>query len=399
MAPDIPKTLPPLAPFPEATWRGHLLPDEWSACLNDWISLAEAYLLFSVSDPKILLQDETLVTFLSSFVRELALVSPDIPSLGDPERIRRLRKDAFLLTSRLMDIEPPPDGLLKWEFLVDLSKAYGKTHSNKIMSGVWTHFPSKIEPALSTLKTTLIKELDAGLKGRPEILEKKLARLNHLLHASPETAAFFLSGADFLDGLVSCYKLMNPPLRKAIIATAYLCLIGLTEGFKPNFSLLRDQLYSLKSAAEAHKAGPTNVNDSMVAELITGTPILKQIQERIDNNGTNPGMAKQVLASLEGFRKPGGSQRPKKLVRRKIDKGKDKAIAETEEYGHGTAGQIHVHRMSLIFQVQDLFPDLGSGFIVKLLDEYNDNVEEVISHLLEDSLPSYLENSDRSEQL
>jgi len=55
--------------------------------------------------------------------------------------------------------------------------------------------------------------------------------------------------------------------------------------------------------------------------------------------------------------------------------------------------------MSLISQVQDLFPDLGSGFVMKLLNQYDEDVEEVISHLLEGSLPAHLESADRTEQL
>jgi activating signal cointegrator complex subunit 2 len=54
--------------------------------------------------------------------------------------------------------------------------------------------------------------------------------------------------------------------------------------------------------------------------------------------------------------------------------------------------------MSLVTQVQDLFPDLGSGFVMKLLDEYQDDVEQVTAHLLDDSLPPHLADLDRSEQ-
>ncbi|EHL00723.1 putative CUE domain-containing protein 3 [Glarea lozoyensis 74030] len=75
-----------------------------------------------------------------------------------------------------------------------------------------------------------------------------------------------MAGSDFLDSLISCYKIMNPPLRKTIISTTYLCLIGLTEDPKPRLTTLIDQLYSLDAAAKAHKEGPTNVNDSLVAE-------------------------------------------------------------------------------------------------------------------------------------
>lgn len=55
--------------------------------------------------------------------------------------------------------------------------------------------------------------------------------------------------------------------------------------------------------------------------------------------------------------------------------------------------------MSIVTQIQDLFPDLGAGFIVKCLDEYNDDIEQVTAHLLEDSLPAHLAAADRSEKL
>jgi activating signal cointegrator complex subunit 2 len=149
----------------------------------------------------------------------------------------------------------------------------------------------------------------------------------------------------------------------------------------------------LKAAAEAHKAGPTNVNDSLVSEFVTETPILKQVQQRIEASGSGSSRAKSVLSALGTFRKAGGSTRPQRLIKRKTNKGKGVAI-EVEGYT-----SVHVHRMSLVSQVQDLFQDLGSGFVVKLLDEYGDNVEQVISHLLEGSLPEYLEAADRSEEL
>ena len=190
---------------------------------------------------------------------------------------------------------------------------------------------------------------------------------------------------------------MNPHLRKTIISTSYLSLIGLTEGPNPRLSLLTDQLYSLKAAADTHKAGPTNVNDSLVAELVTVTPVLKHLQDHIDGNEASSSRATSVIASLEGFRKVVGS-RPNKVVKRKIDKGKGPATINDED-GHGSSGEVHVHRMSLMTQVQDLFPDLGSKFIMTLLDEYGENVEQVISHLLEDSLPPHLRSADHGEAL
>ncbi|KAK9762384.1 hypothetical protein K7432_011915, partial [Basidiobolus ranarum] len=56
----------------------------------------------------------------------------------------------------------------------------------------------------------------------------------------------------------------------------------------------------------------------------------------------------------------------------------------------------YVKRSSFISQIQDLFPHLGDGFLEACLIEFNDDVERVIMLLLEDSLPSNLQQLDRS---
>jgi activating signal cointegrator complex subunit 2 len=390
-----------MVPFPEVAWRDHLVPEEWEACLDAWILLAEAHLSLPTSDfLRISAKDESLSTFLTSYAAQTALSYGIPPSTRFP-RSKTLRKQCLLLSFRLLEVDSPPEPLLQWEFLADIGKIYNRDHVRKITRIIWNQHSSSLEISLGLVKNSLIKELDAGLKGNLKLTELQLKRLSYLFHASPGVAAFLVAGSDFLDSLISCYKLMNPPLRKVIISTTYLCLIGLTEGEKPNFSSLVDQLYSLKTAAEAHKAGPTTVNDSLAAELVTVTPILKQVQQRIEASGSESSRAKPVLTALEGFRKAGVSGRPVRLIKRNINRGKGVASGYVTDgdYGHGSHGQIHLHRMSLISQVQDLFPDLGSGFIVKLLDEYNDSVEEVISHLLEGSLPAHVDQADRSEPL
>ena len=386
-------SIPNFVPFPEAAWRNHIVPEEWEACLDAWIALAGAHLALPASEfARSSTTDESLPAFLTSYASETAL-SQGNSSASDLSKEKQLRKLSFLLSNRLLDFEHPPESILSWDFLADLSKIYGQSNGGKLVTLVWTKHTSSLEVSLASLKTYMIKELDAGLKGDLKTVESRLKRLDHLLHASPQTAAFFMAGSDFVDALISCFKIMNPPLRKAIVSTLYLCLIGLTEGEKPNSSSLVDQLYSLKAAADAHKAGATNVNDSLVAELVTETPLLKQVQQRIDASGTGSVRAKSILKSLAEFKKPLASVRPARVSKKKVSKGKSIAINAS---GHE---KIHVHRMSLIYQVQDLFPDLGSRFVVKLLDEYEDNVEQVIGHLLEGSLPQYLEYADRSEEL
>ena len=51
---------------------------------------------------------------------------------------------------------------------------------------------------------------------------------------------------------------------------------------------------------------------------------------------------------------------------------------------------------SLVANVRDLFPQLGTGFLAKCLPYFDNNPENVINALLEDNLPPHLANLDRT---
>ncbi|KAI1419902.1 hypothetical protein F5Y12DRAFT_176899 [Xylaria sp. FL1777] len=385
-------TLPSFAPFPEAPWRDHIVPVEWEVCLSTWLALTEAYLSLPEHDLlRHIKQDESITSFQRSFINEVAVSGTAI--LGSSRTSSLLFRQCFVLCSRLLNLSSAPSQLLSWEFLSDFGRLYGKKKAGPPIQAA-SQTP-QAEASLQGLKKSLIHSLDSGIQGDLTSLETRLKRLNHLIHMSPHVAAFFLAGTDFLDGLVSCFKVMNPPLRKVIITTTYLCLIGLTEGDSPKHSMLTDQLYALKAAADAHKAGPLNANDSMVSELVTVTPILKQVRYRLEQSDAGLTRTKPVITALEGYCKPGVSARPKRPIKRKIDKGKGIMIEDQGDL----LGEMRVHRMSQISQIQDLFPDLGSRFVSQLLDEYDDNTEQVIAHLLEDSLPPHLAHADRTKEL
>lgn len=389
-----PTTLPPFAPFPSAAWKELLSIEEWNASLEAWLSLAEAHTALSDSEfLKQTIRDESVPSFLSSFMREVAAHGPSV--LGTSDSAKLLLKQCLLLTSKVLKSSQSPVPLLQWEFLSDLSRVYGKRRANSALAVLPDKSQNAVDTSLSALKKFLIKNLDAGINGDLKVVEARLQKLNHLINASPSTASFFLAGSEFLDGLITCYKVMNPPLRKTIVTTTYLSLFGLTESEPPKFAMLTDQLYSLKTAAEAHKAGPLNVNDSLVADLVSTTPLLQQFEHKVGTSGTANARVQNVLRDLAAFKKPGVGMKPKRLVRHKIDKGKGVAV----EDHNAMAGEVHIHHMSQITQIQDLFPELGSGFVSRLLDEYGNDSEQVIAHLLEDSLPAHLKEADRSEQL
>ncbi|EEY17332.1 conserved hypothetical protein [Verticillium alfalfae VaMs.102] len=399
------QVLPPLAPFPPPSLRSHLSQQDWDALLDAWDRSTRTY---CVQADDIISQADSLTLFLASFVQEVAQTSPSF-ILGASQTTKSLLNSTLNLFARRIAVNAPPE-LTRWQVLADASKLYTKAHISVSLSMLFSTQPAVLETSLSPLKKSLITQLDAGFKTDIVALERTLTRLNHLIHASRDVAAFILAGSDLLDGLVTRYKIMNPPLRKVIIATTYLCLVGLTEdgnsrntesietgsngNGKARWGMLADSLFELISIAEAHRSGPLNVNDSLVAEIVSATPLLSILLRRAEDAGTLSPTLKARLETLQGFKKAGvGPSRPRaKRRRQKVDKGK--GLAE------GDAGmEMHIHSMSQIAVIQDLFPDLGSGFVAKLLDEFGEDPETVIAKLLEDDLPPALAAADRAELL
>jgi activating signal cointegrator complex subunit 2 len=379
--------VPPIVPFPDSTLRQQILPAEWAAYIDSWLSASDLYLRLNNQDfNSALVESGPLSTFIVSFFRELAVDATIAPS------VIKLRKKTFLLVHRIWSGESVPPELLDWQLLSNVCHAFPKSvQLQSLLQNLWQRKAPLLEKSLQAVKSSLIMILDSK---RPEQADDALNKLGPLLKLSPEVGTFMLTGSDFLDALNSAYTKSSHSLRKKLVMTTYIILTAVVRGPKPNLSLLSDHLYGLKTAAEQARKTHPDSSEILLADLVTNTPFL----EKIRDNAIVPEGArvKNIAASLSAFQQT-GSSRPKRLIRRRVEKGKGKA--GDSEYGHGAFGEIHVHRMSLITQIQDLFPDLGSGFVVKLLDEYKDNIEEVTAHLLEDSLPPQLSNSDRTEQL
>lgn len=366
--------LPPFAPFPPPSFQRELVPEEWAACLDSWVTLAQANLRLSHQAFSIQAESETsgLVAFLDSYFEEAANPSTAAESA--------LRKETFLLVHRTLGLDSPPLIFLKKSFLSNLCRIYPKSHElQKLLSSLWKRKGSEIEKDLQRSKEIMIKELDSG---KIDFVEANMRALAPLLHSLPDAATFFMIGSDLLDSINAVFPKTSPTTQRSLMMFMYLGFASLTSGEKPNLSLLSDHLHSLKSSTTSKPGQKT-----LLSDLASNTPLLDKV--KISSTGDATGKARTIEQFLERFR----SFKPKKPIRRKIDKGKDRI---TEASAHG---EMHMHRMSLITQIQDLFPDLGSGFITKLLDEYNEDTEQVIAHLLEDSLPPHLQTLDPSSQL
>ncbi|KAG7009058.1 hypothetical protein G7Y79_00003g009260 [Physcia stellaris] len=325
-------SLPPFAAFPAGHFQKELLPEEWEACLDSWILLIQAHLLLPQKSYALKLNKDPSVTDFLLSFLRQNSHAEDLPVV-DLQQIKILKSHVFLLVHRaLTDGDPAPAPLLEASFFEDLSIAYGRN-----------------------------------------------ASLRELLYGQ-----YLMEGSDFLDSLSICYKHKAPDFQKKIVITAYLCLTSLLETDSPKISTLIDHLYSLKSTS-----GP----DYLLQSICSSTPFLQKLRAKI--SGPEAARARSLLQQLSAFETT-ASGKPRRLIKRKVNKGKSRA---RQESGHGAFDNAHAHSLSLITQIQDLFPDLGSGFIVKLLSEYNDDTEQVIAHLLDESLPAHLTQADRTENI
>lgn len=368
-------SLPALAPIPPASVRLSLDAAEWEACLDAWLTLAGLQLRASSTSTA------SVATFLQSYYHELANVASNDETLRTP-KATSLHKVAFALVKKAFLQSDDLENLLEWDFLANLCRSHVKSSRlAEIFSTLWKRKSALLEKLFQTRKNALIDMLDSG---SPDVAEATLTQMAPILRVSSETSVFFIVGTDFVDSLVSGYeKSSSDKTRKAISMTIYLGLLACVAGDTPNFSLLSDHLYTLKAQAERRPP-----NQALLADTVTNTPLLPKLRRSF--TGKTPERLVKLLDGLETLRSP-SIARPRKQSRRKpSSKGKARQTAPDHE--------MHVHRMSLVTQIQDLFPDLGAGFIMKLLDEYNDDVEQVTAHLLDDSLPPHLQSADRNEQ-
>ena len=368
----------PWLTFPPASLKNSIMPDEWQTCLDSWLLLAQTHLLLStkVFNLKVS-KNSSIIQFLVSYVK----------NSSEPTNAKEidLRKQCFLLIHRMQsEVKPIPQFLLDWVFLADLSRVYAKsTVLSRLLVDVWGQETLDERVSMRTHKANLILKLESPHMSGD--LEELLASVVALLRTCYHYGQFLMLGSDLMDALSTGYKNTKAKIQKQkIVAVSYFCLLSLMEPDQPRVSTLLDHLYGLKA---------TSHDDSLLKAVVESTPLLQKMQTRIA--GPEATRAKPLIESLKAFEKlPDG--RPKKPVRRKIDKGKQK---DSNQYGHDLTGTIHVHKLSLVAQIQDLFPDLGSAFVVKLLDEYNDDTEQVTAHLLDESLPQHLAALDRTENL
>ena len=371
----------PLIPFPPANVKEKILPDEWEACLDSWIFLAHTYLVLSEKAFGIkITKDPSLVQFLVSYAQN-SVEAKD-------EKSKSLRRQCFVLAHRVFtQVKPVPAPLLEWEFLADMSLLYRQSKAlSLLLRDAWNAGNLDENASVKGSKASLITLLEANDPSLDLERESPLSRTLALLRSCYHYGQFLMLGSDLMDAFSMAYEAQSShALQKKIPILVYFSLMSLMDHEQPKISSLLDHLYSLK--ARAHQ-------NSLIKAIIENTPLLQKMRTQI--TGPEKARATYLIDDLKGFEKR-PSERPRSPIRPKSNKGKSK---DRTGYGHVAFDEeTHVHKMSLVTQIQELFPDLGSGFVIKLLDEYKDDTTQVTDHLLNDNLPPHLKTADRTEAL
>ena len=374
-------SLPSLAPIPPFSVRLDFTTDEWNACLDAWLSLTQSYLRIPlVRFNEALIQDGSLLLFLKSYHREAASSSTVDTTVRGSPKANTLLRSTFKLVHRTGTQSDRVEVLLDWTFLSDVCRVHARNPAlSEVLEGLWTNQRSSVEILLQKKRESLTNALE---KFPTSAIENELQRLAPLMHASPNAATIFITGSDFLDALVSAYgRASSITQKKVLVSIVFFGLRSLVQVKPANLSLLADHLYSLKSYADQTSSTP-----SVLVDLATNTPITTVLRQHMNQKA--PVRLAKVVEAIETYQRP-SLQYPHTHNRRRT---RDRLIKDRH-----VNGGADIHQMSLVTQIQDLFPDLGSGFVLRLLKEYDNNVEIVTAHLLDDSIPPHLRALDRTE--
>ncbi|CAL5866275.1 uncharacterized protein PFLUO_LOCUS482 [Penicillium psychrofluorescens] len=383
---------PPLAPVPPAALRSTIPSDDWEACLDAWMMLLGIRL--NATDQQFkdaAVHDVPAVSFLESYYQQAAAGDA---GLQTGPKARRLRKLCFLATRRyLLSLADPPEGMLDCKLWGNLCCCFPSSTALKTsLSTAWDLHNEKIVSSLEKTKSLIIKQLSlASATLNPEVMAD-VRRLTILASVLPPCGQVLMAGSDFLDTVSDAYlsQKNREDLRRILVANIYVGMISLLKEPSANLSLLLDQLFSLKAAAglgtPRMKKEPT-----LLSDLVCSSDLLLRLEKYLTAHPQK--RAEDLLVQLRVYQMESKPLHHRYQRRKKVDKGKGPSS------GALIPEELHAHKMSLVTQVQDLFPDLGSGFIVRLLDFYNDNPETIVAQLLDDNLPPELQSLDRSEQL
>jgi activating signal cointegrator complex subunit 2 len=373
---EYPSRMIPLAPFHIPAEEDNVSSSDWNSCVEAWRFVLRSYLILpSKKFSEELRLSDTAAAFLVSYLHELQIHGNK--SHGYPLH-PALHYECFVLIHRAwLEAETPP-ALLHVSFLKNFCWVYGDNPgSAAIMERLWTE--KNLSESQSVLKDKEIiqQQLEAASVNDAKQLHQPLLETRAFAKVCHEYGKLLMVGADFLDALIAAWRSTDPRMKKNITLVTYAVLLSLTHGEEPRLSTLHDHLYTLRMDHEQASS-----KFSLLADIVTATPFLLKYR-RMAMVATS-GRFSDMLPHLEKVGSPPSSKRT-------VSKGKQPIRRPSYD--------VELRESAAISQIHELFPELGLGYIARLLNDYNFDTEEVTAHLLDHSLPAHLLDASRDENM
>ena len=381
--PGIPGALPSLAPYRA---QCNLLPVEWQTWVEAWLMSIEVRLRlqedhfsrFSFS------QKASGVPFLTSYFRE----HPRLDTLRTSPREVLLHKYAYLLTKRLLLSIPTTQILNPYEML-EFILAANSTFPDvgewrqTLSHSLFVQSPS-FGKAFTEWKTSISK-----ISASESQSVASLKQMSSLIRNFPKAGHELMKGSDYIESLNEIYGSAQQDMQIALTEHIYHSTLSLLSSNKGTASTLIDQLYLLKSESDRVRNSKPQ-SRTLLTSLICQTGFLRHLSADAKVNDSSRG--RSLIDSLVAYREEIKHLHPLPLRRKtNAQKGKGKGKAAADH-------AMHIHQAAQLSEIQDLFPHLPTGYILRLLDHFNNNIQQVTEALLEpDILPPHLQDQNAPE--
>ena len=387
--PGILDTFPPLADYPTASVRSTLPPAEWQACLDSWLFSLEYRL--RMRDEHFSKLPSTLIgtQFLVSFCRNPQATGQ--AAVGSKEA--QLHRRAYLLLKRLLlatnSVEAWGPEILMDRLLLADEAFHRISDWQRTVTALKKRQKSHFSTAIEVWKSTTQRGLEA-LHVDSEVIVG-MGRMNSLIRIQPDVGLALMTGSDYLESIITAYSKNDLPsqgslsFKHTLTGHLYHGLRSLMSDQTRHISLLLDHLYLLRAESNRMNKTSKTQEETVLSSLVCTTAFLRHLTRDVAVSETKRGQGQ--IDGLSAYRDQSKHLHHLPPIRKhESRKAKGRANDDLD---------IHVHKAAQISQVHDLFPSFSNAYIVKLLDHFEDDVEQVIAALLEpDTLPENLREPD-----
>ncbi|XP_054852381.1 activating signal cointegrator 1 complex subunit 2 [Eublepharis macularius] len=147
-----------------------------------------------------------------------------------------------------------------------------------------------------------------------------------------------------------------------------------------------DELFSVADDVSLLQQASSSLDETRTAYVLQAVESAWEGTDRRKKNMTGPSMPAETAGASAV--PPSSNEKLERLTEDPLECAGAAGMPTTKVSG--------VELDSLISQVKDLLPDLGEGFVLACLEEYNYEVEQVINNILEDKLVASLEKLDHA---